>query len=179
MKTIIFDIDGTLTDMWPIEKSVLLSMLGNTKAAEVEEIHARGVKSTYQIFCKVLGTRITQAEYRRLYNRDFISLERKRLLPPPQPYPTVDWIRKNRNKYHFVYATGGQKLETAYVLKSFGIVRNFDAGYSISKSTYPFSKSTGLPFKKIKSRFPDCIVVTDSDGDVRGAKLANIPCIQI
>jgi len=128
MKTIICDIDGTITNMEPIEKVALL------KSGK---------------------------------------------LPPPERYPLADWIFINKNKYHFVYATGGQQNETLYVLKSLGLARYFDLRNSISKTNCRFSKKTGIPLRKIKAKFKDCILITDSKDDCRGADLAGIPFILV
>jgi len=136
MKTIIFDIDGTLTNMKPIEK---LS----------------------------------------LSDKAFYGLLKKEQLPIPKKYPLVNWIIKNKNKYRFIYATGGKKIETEYVLKKLNILNYFDLKNSMSKTNCSFSKKTGVPFKKIKSKFDDCILITDSKNDCLGAKIAGIPFILV
>jgi phosphoglycolate phosphatase-like HAD superfamily hydrolase len=127
MKTIIFDIDGTLTDMSPVEKS-----------------------STW-----------------------------RKDLPKLKKYPLVKWIIKNRRKYIFVYATGGIKSETLYALKNLGIIKYFDLKNSTDKDNCQFSKKTGIPFRRIKKIYPDCILVTDSKKDCIGAEIAQIPFILI
>lgn len=132
MKTIIFDIDGTLTDMQPIEKLALS-------------------------------------------DEAFYKLLRRDKLPVPKKYPLIDWIIKNKNNYKFVYATGGKKSETEYALEKLKILKYFDLENSISKTNCRFAKNTGIPFRKIKSKFNDCIVITDSESDCRGATIAEIP----
>ncbi len=108
-----------------------------------------------------------------------LGVTEKRLLPKPKKYPLVDWIVKNKNKYRFVYATGGKKPDTLYVLEQLGLINYFDLENSIDKTNYRFSKKTGLPFKKIKAKFPDCFVITDSESDCNGARLAGIKYIKI
>lgn len=179
MKTIIFDIDGTLTNMWPIEKSVLLALLGKEFSNDIENIYQSGIKDTYTIFCKICKTKINRTKYTRYYNRIFSRLKRNNSLPKPIKYPIVDWIKKNKANYYFIYATGGQASETIYVLESLGLNKVFDFKNSLNKNNYPFSKITGLPFKKIKSKFPDCFVVTDSQSDCQGARRAGIPFLLI
>lgn len=153
MKTIICDIDGTLTNMEPIEKIVL------------SYLESKG--------------KINRSEYYTRYNRVFLVLEKNNLLPNIQKYPMVNWIRKNKKKFNFVYVTGGMKSETIFALNQLGISKYFDLKNSISKDTYRFSKKSGIPFKKLKSRFKDCIVVTDSKNDCKGAQKAKIPYILI
>lgn len=176
MKTIIFDIDGTLTNMWPIEKSVLLCMTNGKYENEIEELKKGGMSETYRIFCKVSGKRISKKKYFILYNKSFSSLSER---PKLRKYPTVDWIKKNRNKYIFVYATGGQKLETEYVLTRLGLIEYFDLENSVDKNNCRFSKKTGIPFRKIKAKYEDCLLITDSQTDLVGAKLAKIPALVV
>lgn len=179
MKTIIFDIDGTITDMWPLERAVLVSLLGKQAVRAIEEMHESGLKDTYVIFCKVSKKTIGKRAYRALYNRKFALLERQKLLPRPKPYPIVGWIRKNSKEYHFVYATGGQSRETRYVLSCLKIGTAFDVAHSLDAGNYRFSKRTGLPFKKIGAKFPNCLLVTDGRNDCEGALRARIPYIHV
>ena len=179
MKTIIFDIDGTLTDMWPIEKSVLLTMLGKEAGSEIEKLYLSGVKDTYSIFCIVSKRKIGKSNYRIIYNKKFSFLENKDQLPLPEKYPLVDLIKKNKPLYRFVYATGGQAKETRYVLKCLKLDSIFDFKNSLDKSNYRFSKSTGLPFNKIKATFSDCLLISDSQNDCNGAIKAGVPFIKI
>jgi phosphoglycolate phosphatase-like HAD superfamily hydrolase len=174
MKTIIFDIDGTLTDMWPIEKSVLLRMTKGKYGNKIEELKKSGMSDTHTIFSKVSGIRISKKKYVALYNKSFLNLSRR---PKIKKYPIVEWIKKNRDKYLFVYATGGQKLETEYVLSQLGIIDYFDVSNSIHKNNCRFSKKSGIPFKKIKAHYKDCLLITDSQRGAVGAQLAGIPAL--
>ena len=126
MKTIIFDIDGTLTNMWPIEKAVLLRLLGRRSENTIDRIRNYGIKDTYKIFCKISSKKISEIEYRKAYEKKLQSLLLRNDLPETERYPTVDWILKNKSAYHFVYATGGREGETNYVLNSFGLAKYFD-----------------------------------------------------
>ena len=177
MKTIIFDIDGTLTNMWPIEKSVLLSMTNGKYKNEIEKLKKSGISETYKIFLKVFENKVSKKRYIDFYNKSFSIILKNSNLPRPEKYPLVKWIFTNRNKYRFIYATGGQRLETLYVLKSFGLLKYFNLEYSIDKTTCRFSKKTGIPFRKIKSRFKNCVLISDSRSDCEGASLAQIPFV--
>lgn len=179
MKTIIFDIDGTITNMWPIEKSVLLYLAGKTLGNEIEELKKSGILDTYKIFLKVSGQRITKQKYFKLYDKAFSALLKNGQLPLPKKYPIVRWIIANRAKYHFVYATGGRRAETRYVLRQFGLACCVDFEYSIDKTNCRFSKKTGIPFKKIKSLFKDCLLISDGSEDCDGAMVAGIPFVLV
>ncbi len=179
MKTIICDIDGTLTDMWPVERAVLLRLLAIGVAAKIDVLKKSGISETYLLYLAVSQRKIGRRMYRKLYNEAFDNLCSCGQLPKPKSYPLVQWILNNKKKYRFVYATGGQQKESEYVLKQLGILDCFDLKNSIDKTRYPFSKKTGLPFKKIKRKFPDCLCITDSMSDCEGAQLARISFIQI
>lgn len=179
MKTIICDIDGTLTDMWPIERAVLLRLLGIGSAAKLNVLKKSEISETYLLYLAVSQRKIGRRMYRKLYNEAFDYLCSCGQLPKPKSYPLVQWIIKNSRKYRFVYATGGQQQESEYVLKQLGILDLFDTKHSLDKTRYPFSKKTGLPFKKIKRRFRDCVCITDRLSDCEGTQLARISFIQI
>jgi HAD superfamily hydrolase (TIGR01549 family) len=179
MKTIIFDIDGTLTDMWPIEKSVLLRMTKGKYKKEINALKAMNISDTYIIFRNATKKSINKTEYWRRYNRAFSMLLRTANLPRPKPYSSVDWIIKNKNRYRLVYATGGQEKETKYVLKKLKIFDLFDDANSITKNRCRFSKKTGISFRKLKKEFGDCLLVADGDNDIIGARRAGIQFIKI
>ncbi|MDO8529670.1 MAG: HAD hydrolase-like protein [bacterium] len=179
MKTIIFDIDGTLTDMWPIEKSVLLYMTDRKFEKDIEQVKLSGVSDTYKIFLKFSNRKMGKKKYIDFYNQSFSVLLKNGKLPVPEKYPLNKWIFTNKSNYNFVYATGGQQLETRYVLKSFGLLKYFDLENSIDKTTCRFSKKTGIPFKRVKSKFKDCVLISDSKTDCNGARLTKIPFILV
>ncbi len=179
MKTIILDIDGTLTNMWPIEKSVILFMTDKKFEKAIEQVKLSGNSDTYRIFLKFSEQKISQKKYIVLYNQAFSILLKNNKLPVLKKYPLVKWISITRDKYRFVYATGGQQLEALYVLKNLGLIKYFDLENSISRTTCRFSKKTGIPFRIIKSKFEDCVLISDSKDDGRGAALAKIPFVLV
>ena len=58
MKTLIFDIDGTLTDMWPLEKAGLLRILGRKLEKNIETLKVRGINNTYTIYSELVATKV-------------------------------------------------------------------------------------------------------------------------
>lgn len=179
MKTIIFDVDGTLTDMWPIEKSVLLRMTDRKLEKRIEQAKASGISNTYRIFLKFSKRKVSKKKYTDSYNKSFSVLLKSGKLPVPEKYPLANWIFANKNKYHFLYATGGQRLETQYALRQLGLTKYFDLANSVDKTTCRFSKKTGVPFRKIKAKFNDCMLISDSEADCKGARLANVPDVLV
>ena len=179
MKTIICDIDGTITNMWPIEKSVLLYMTDRKFEKDIEQVKLSGITETYKIFLKFSNQKISKKKYTDFYNQSFSVLLKNGKLPAPEKYYLAKWVFTNKNKYRFVYATGGQRLETLYVLKNLGLLKYFDLKNSTDKATCRLSKKTGIPFRKIKSKFNDCVLVSDSKADCAGATLAQVPFILV
>jgi len=179
MKTIIYDIDGTITDMWPIEKSVLLYMTNRKFEKDIESMKLSGISDTYKIFLKFSNKKMSKKEYTDFYNKSFSNLQKNNELPVPEKYPLADWIFNNKEKYRFVYATGGQQAETCYVLESLGLIKYFDLVNSVDRTTCCFSKKTGVPFRKIKFKFNNCVLISDSRDDCNVANLAKIPCVLV
>lgn len=179
MKTIICDIDGTITNMWPIEKSVILYMTDRKFKKDIECMKLSGISDTYKIFLKFSNKKMSKKKYIDFYNKAFSDLLKSDKLPTPEKYPLANWIFNNKEKYRFVYVTGGQQIETYYVLKSFGLAKYFDLTNSVDKTTCRFSKKTGIPFRIIKSKFNDCILISDSKTDCKGADLMKIPFVLV
>ena len=178
--TIIFDIDGTLTDMWPLERAVIAAMLGPRASKHIDALKETCQYSNLRLYRTCAHSTISAQAFRERYNRVFQSLARRRALPVLKPSPLVGWIRTNKNRFRFVYATGGQAQETWYVLKRLRILNAFEISRSIDRSSCRFCKSTGIPFLRIQRAVADeCIMVTDSIADVRGAKKAVIPSILV
>jgi len=178
MKTIICDIDGTITNMWPIEKSVLLYMINIKFEQKIEQMKSAGI-TDYDIFLYFSSQKISQKKYIDIYNQSFFILLQSGRLPVPEKYYLVQWIFTQKNKYRFVYATGGQRPETLYVLRSLGLTECFTLEDSIDKTVCRFSKKTGIPFRKIRSKFNDCILISDSKSDCNGAALVQMPFILV
>ena len=149
MKTIIYDIDGTLTDMSAIEEAV------RTEIKDQEYT--------------------TRVNYAAVYDEAFSRLLEQKRVPAVSPSAEVKKILKWGRKYSYVYATGGYSAETEYVLREFGIIQLFDLENSISKTNCRFLKKSGIPFKKILRIYQNCSLVTDSDNDCLGAEKAGIP----
>ena len=177
MKTIIFDIDGTLTDLWTIERSVLISMLGTGSSMQIDKLKSSGTSNLYAIFNKCSPEKIDKSTFTQKYNNTFTVLLKENRLPSPKKYPLVKWIKNNARKYTYVYATGGQKAETLYVLSKLEIVQFFDIQNSVDKTTCRYSKKTGLPFRKILQKYPQAILITDSESDREGAAKFAIPTL--
>lgn len=146
---------------------------------EIQKLYTSGIKDTYTIFNALSKIKLRKFEYGRKYNNKFIILQQQRLLPLPVQYPLVEWILKNKGGYRYVYATGGQAGETAYVLQCLKLGFIFDMSSSLNKSNYPYSKATGLPFRKIMSKFSDCTLITDGEKDCEGAVIVGLKYIQV
>jgi FMN phosphatase YigB (HAD superfamily) len=173
MKTLICDIDGTLTDLWPVEAMVLKELLGDEKLPEIQKLRNKGIRETLKIYRKISREKISKRDFTQKYNRKFLEMEKKNQLPQLKKFPLVSLIMKN-SSLNFVYATGGQRNEALYALKSLGIIQYFDLKYSVDKTSCRFGKKTGIPFKKILKKYSDCLLLTDSQSDCDGARFVGI-----
>lgn len=179
MKTIICDIDQTITDMWPLEKAVLTTMLGEKNSARIQSLKEGRQSSLFDIYRSITKNPYAQKTFYQKYNKITAVLWKKQKLPRLEKFPLVKWITDRKKTYTFVYATGGQRTESLYALSTLGIIDCFDIEKSIDKTTYPFSKKTGIPFKRILNSYPDCIVVSDSDVDCHAARNCGIPAVKL
>ena len=165
--------------MWPIERCVLVKLLGSDRKNEIETSYYSGLKNVYIIFSQLSKKKITKTAFYHLYDQTFETLEQGHLLPSPEPFPLVAYLKQDADNFHMVYATGGRKQETWYVLRSLDLISLFDLQHSLDKSVCRFSKQTSIPFKKIKADFPNCRLITDSESDCFGAKKAGIQYTKI
>ncbi len=179
MLTLIFDIDGTLTDMWPIERAVLSELIQPGQLPLLDSLKRQGVNNLYNLYCQTTKTRVGRLVFRVFYSRNFETLREDDALPMVQGYPCVNFIRQNGTNFGYVYATGGLKAEAEYVLECLGILELFNLEVSTSKDNYKFSKATGRPFAKTKRQVGECYLITDSQQDVDGAEKAGVPSILI
>ncbi len=177
MLTLIFDIDGTLTDMWPIEKAVLAALLPASQLECLDYLRKSGETSLYVLYRKITQCQISKISFQRLYSEKFEVLREAGILPEPIAYRAVVFILQNQLDYRYLYATGGLRCEAEYVLEKLCLKELFDLTSSISRDYYQFSKKTGLPYKKIARLKGQYLVVTDSTVDVVGAKKAKLPYV--
>src|SRR5687767_16022043 len=122
MKTIICDIDGTLTNLWLMERLVLSCLLGDPQLPVIERLKKSGTSETYKIFKSLSSQKMNKKEYQQKYIQTFKKLEKENFYSDLEKYPLVEWIIRNPY-YHFVYVTGGQKVEALYALKNLGIIQ--------------------------------------------------------
>ncbi len=174
MKIILCDVDGTLTDMWPIERSVLSLLVKESSIKLVDKLYDQGVRDNFKIYNTVSKIKIKKSAFYSMYNKAFLKLVNSKKLPDIPQYHLVNWILKNKDICTFLYATGGQKPETEYVLRKFKIIKYFDLINSISKTNCKYSKFSGVPLKRICKIYKIDAFFTDSEKDILGARKAGI-----
>lgn len=175
MRALIFDIDGTLTDLWPLERQILLELLKLRTSQVIDRLHSNQ-KNPYLIYKKMSKKNDTFANFRRKYKR---KLQSTNQIPNLQVFNTVKFIRKNNDKYVFLYATSSCKLEAELILKKLTTLEFFDLRSSINSDNCAYAKKTGVPFKKIITSYPQSVLITDSKDDAKGAAKANVATLVI
>lgn len=172
MITLIFDIDNTLVDMWPVERSCLEAMLGKKIQENVKQIFSGDL---YAMYCSLATNKVSKREFRDEYKMRFDILQRTNRLPEPAGLQAVNFVKKFQGQYEFIFATGAWLVEIKYALNGVGIFQFFDVQPSIYRDNCRFSKMTGLPFRCIKKQVGGKIMlITDSKSDIIGADKANI-----
>jgi phosphoglycolate phosphatase-like HAD superfamily hydrolase len=170
METLIFDIDGTLTEIWPLERAILCNLNLTVMPTELDTLYQSGIRDLYVLYKKIATPYISKSEFRKSYDDMCQQLWSKGALPQLTAYTLVEFIKQYANRYQFIYATGGGEVETKYVLNSLGIGQYFNINDSISRNTCKFKKSTGIPLRKILIKYPNSILITDSQSDLSGAR---------
>ena len=177
MITIYFDIDGTLTDMWPLEKKVLQSLCQDASLSQLDSVRQVAKKDLYSAFKLVdkAARSCTLKQFRTGFAASLDSLVAKQQQPNLVAYPTVCFIKENADKARFCYATGGTAKEAKIVLDCLGIASLFDINRSYSRDNLPYPKNDVRFFKSLQEKTvePFCFV-GDSQLEVSAAIRAGI-----
>lgn len=179
MKTIIFDLDGTIADLWPLERATLLKFFlkQNSIKKELNKLHASGIKNLFTLFQTFSKKNIELFEFEKKYLKNQKQLEKENKIPKLKIFLQPNFLSE---KYNYVLITGSPLSEALLVLKKTGCDKIFSKKNILAKGTYPGSKKTGEPFLIIKKIIGDqAIVIGDSDDDIIGAKIANFNCLKI
>ncbi len=178
MQTIIFDLDGTLTDLWPIERETLAEMLitrnpfSKSKILKtIEGIKQSGQNSLWLIFNQASGTKMNRQEFCQQYDQIQKRMIEKNSYPKIKNLISIEDIKKIENDYRFALVTGSRKQEALYVLKRLEILDLFESDLIITSDMVPESKDTGKAFQIIKDKAGEgAIVIGDSESDKAGAQ---------
>ena len=190
MPTIIFDLDGTLVDLWPIERATLVAMflklpdcekkLRPTKLNLLKKSRNDLFKIFNSLFAKYSDKKISKQRFNKLYDETQRSLIKTKTYPKIKKYIDREPLMRLKNKYTLALVTGSRTQELNYVLEATKLTNIFNKHLIICSDTLKQSKSTGIPFKAISKRNPGPIVVIgDSDSDKLGAQKEKIPYVII
>lgn len=151
MKTIIFDLNGTLADVEPIERFTLMQVPADASTED-------GL-AAYQE-----AQRLLIAEGRMPTPPTF--LERRML--------------EGLAGFSFALVTASPRTEVEFVLAQTGCLDLFEKDLVLCKGEYPGSKRTGEPFVALKTRIgTNAIVIGDTSADEEGAVAAGFPCVKV
>lgn len=190
MATIIFDLDGTLVDLWPIERATLVAMflkltdyekkLLPTKLNLLKKSRNDLFKIFNSLFAKYSDKKISRQRFNKLYDEIQRSLIKTKTYPKIKKYIDREPLMRLKNKYTLALVTGSRTQELNYLLKTAKFTDIFIKDLIICSDTMKQPKNTGIPFKAISERNPGPIVVIgDSGSDKLGAQKAKIPYVII
>jgi HAD superfamily hydrolase (TIGR01549 family) len=177
--TIIFDFDGVILDSMPIRKLGFIEALRDfpqEKVAELLEYHERnGGLSRYHKFeyfyREILQQPFEQSDILQLADA-FSSIMKARLTDPSNLIQeTLDFIRKNRNRYRFFIASGSDEKELRFLCDALGISQYFE---SIHGSPTPKIKLVENILRDFNLNSEETILIGDAHNDFEAAMHNNI-----
>ena len=188
---IIFDLDGTLVDLWPIERRTLEAVIQNKLlenrviSGRLNRIKKSGENSLWKIYkitCKTFRVDAISRKKEFLTRYDY---SQKRLIRSggyscPQVYFRSSDLRKLATNYQLALVTGSNEQEAKFVLREAGVDTLFKDALLMTRDKIKFSKVTGMPFKRI-AKFGEngAIVIGDGTSDKIGARKAGLPFLDV
>lgn len=179
MKTIIFDLDGTIADLWPLERETILRMAKNTNPDLLNKLYRQGQRNLLDLFQSIGGQKIS----REVFDQQYQIMQQKMILEnkcPPFPIFLQEPFLKNMSGICFGLLTGSFRSEAEFVLQRTGCRKYFYDSLVFCRGEYQGEKLSGEPYleiiKRIGSKF---VMIGDSEGDVLGAARAGIIGIRV
>jgi len=167
-KIILFDLDGTLADVQPIEKLVLAKILKNRNVVF-------SGRSSFDLVRQLVG--LDETEFYLEYAKCFEILKIKNSLPIPKMLIDI-------RKFCFEpgcclgLVTGSVRKEAKWVLEKLGIKACFSPDLVMCREDYYREKKSGEPYQKMKDIFPNVLIVAvgDTRDDLLGSRVAGLDC---
>lgn len=180
-KTIIFDLDGTIADLWPLERETLLKFYQRQDISmarkKLNQLYRSGIKDLFVLFQNISEINLNPVEFEKQYIKNQKQLQKENKLPNFKIFLQSNFLPKQIN---FALITGSPLPETLFVLKKAGCKKYFSKKFILPKGTYSGSKKTGEPFLMIKNQVGKvAIMIGDSDDDVVGARIGGYNCIRV
>lgn len=181
MKTIIFDLAGTIADIWPLERETLIKFYeGKNITAtrkKLNKLSRSGIKNLFILFQNISEKKLNSNEFEQQYLKNQKQLRKENKIPKLKIFLKQKFLPKKTN---LALITGSPLSEALLVLEKAGCKKYFSKKLILSKGDYPGSKRTGEPFLMIKKQIGSrAVVVGDSLDDVVGAKIADYNCIKV
>jgi phosphoglycolate phosphatase len=187
MRTIVFDLDGTLVDTAPDLISTLNLVLAGEGLPAVAYDDARrmiggGTRRMIERALAAEGRSVAKAELDRMF-AIFIDHYRSHIADRSRPYPHVEGVLRRLTGEGFVLAVCTNKLERLSVrlLDVLNLSRYFAAicGQDTFGVQKPDPQMLRLTIRRTGGDVARAIMIGDSLTDVRTARAANVPVIAV
>ena len=186
MSAIIFDLDGTIADLWPLERETLLAIAGARRDPEVrnalEPLAASysGGRPLWKIFRSLFPNRFgSERAFRARYDEVQAELIRTGSCPSFPTYLRREAMERTFG-IAFGLATGSSRAEAEYVLKAIGCREFFSSVLILTRENGGAEKGSGRVLTTLRKRFGGRIAfIGDSDSDEKEAAVAGVPFFRV
>ena len=179
IKNIIFDFDGVILDSIPVKTEAFRELFEEFSEDEIQkliEYHlVNGGKSRYikikYFFNEILNQEISEKEILRYGNR-YSELTKEELSKTKYLIEeTIDFIKKNHQKYNLHIASGADENDLRYICDSLDLKQ-----YFLSINGSPKVKSEIVQKILIENQYnkDETILIGDSINDFEAANINNI-----